>query len=305
MKTYALLVPCYNAASYIISFLDTIDKQSKKYDEILFYDDFSSDETVSILESASYKVIKGNINSGPSHARNMLIQACNCDFIHFHDPDDFMHNDYLLKVSSKAESGDLDVILCNVDWLNYKDYSIIISWKYSNYELNQDKIKYTLTHPIGGINGLYSKSILTEVKGFDENLMAWEDSDLHIRLAVANARFLIIEETLCYSIRRKESLSSNQGLAWTYRLRALRSYKKFTFTPEQRTLLGKEAEKVAVQLVPYNHEIEEARNALLFSSECGNTVPSSRKAIWIFLKIIFPLRLIIRIRLLQLRFLLK
>lgn len=299
-NTFALLVPCYNASLFIDIFLSTLSLQIKKFDEILFYDDASTDNTVELLEKSNHTVIKGSQNMGPSFARNILLNATHCNWVHFHDPDDYLDDNYLLKTSSVSKSGKVDVVLCNVDWLHYQTKKLIIAWKYSNLEINKNALNYTLQNPIGGINGLYNKKKLESINGFDETLFAWEDADLHIRLAANNTKFYIIEETLSYSLRYPQSASSNQGKAWYYRYKALCKYQGLY--KQQQLIIGIEAEKAANSLTFYNY-LKEAKKCFLLAIKCGQQTPSSKHIIWKILKKILPNFLLIHFRVLQLKWL--
>lgn len=298
VNTFALLVPCFNCATYIESFIENIEKQTKPFDEIIFYDDASSDHTTTIIKNAGYRVIIGNTNQGPSHSRNVLLKNTTCTWVHFHDPDDYLHPDYLLKTSSIASTGLHDVVLCNVDWL-YKD-QLQKSYNYDHKQLNANPPCYTLENPIGGINGLYSKKKLLEIDGFDESLRTWEDADLHVRLATEKAIFFVIEETLSFSIRREHSASTNQKAAWLNRLKSLQKYPDLSSDPNFIRLVGLEAERAASYLIMYK-SLSEAKEAMMLSIQCGNNIPSSNNLPWSVLKKIFHHKILITLRILQLR----
>ncbi|MCX2575922.1 glycosyltransferase family A protein [Pedobacter sandarakinus] len=298
--TYALLVPCYNAERYVDEFLNHLSLLSRHFDEVIFYDDGSTDNTYQILTERKQQVIKGLGNNGPGYARNQLLSKSSATFVHFHDIDDFMHVDYLKETSWLVESAPYDVVLCNVDWLN-EDGELERSWNYSNHDLNADPISYAISHPIGGINGLYRKQTLIEISGYNTSSRIWEDADLHVRLAGANANFFVIEKTLCHSIRRTNTASNDQTMGWKIRLAYLQDYSKSCFNGEQQKVIGIEAQTVASRLIMLN-EIPDAITALKLSEKCGIRVPNSTKILWRLLKTILSHNLIIRLRISQLMF---
>ncbi|RYZ28830.1 MAG: glycosyltransferase family 2 protein [Chitinophagaceae bacterium] len=302
-NSFGLLVPCYNAAKFVEEFMQNLSRLDRKFDEVLFYDDASTDNTATIIERFGHKVIRGKQNLGPSSARNILASHCSCTWFHFHDIDDFMRADYVSKVAEAVSAFQPDVILCNVEWLNEKKDEVEISWMYSNKEMNEHPLSYTITHPIGGINGLYRKDAFSAIGGFDEKFRLWEDSDLHVRLAANSAKFYVIEEVLSYSVRYSDSLSVDQRKAWLSRLNLLQLYAKRYKDRNAQYSIGLEGQKAAIALVSYGC-LNEAKSALQLSEACNVPVPVSNSKLWRILKPL-PNAFRIALRLFQLRVVLK
>ena len=296
-----MLVPCFNAANYIDRFLRNLSLLDRPFDEVLFYDDASTDQTRSLLMSKGYRVISGEKNMGPAYARNMLVTHASHDWIHFHDIDDAMVPSYLTKTAVLAETDQHDVILCNVDWRDRLTDELVMSWKYDNSQINDDTLKYTISHPIGGINGLYRKSKITEVGGFNSELRIWEDADLHVRLAANGASFHVIEEVLSIAFRTDGSASSNQTLGWLNRLKLLESYQRLFPEDTIQQEIGNQAQSTAARLF-LSGESKAARRAFQLSEQSAVKVPIARSLIWRSLKHILPGSIRIELRLLHLHF---
>lgn len=94
----SLLVPCYNAENYIKQFLQRVNKLNGHFDEILFFDDGSTDRTNDILKELDCIFFTGEINKGPGYARNELAKKSNFKYIHFHDVDDDFDVDFVIDV---------------------------------------------------------------------------------------------------------------------------------------------------------------------------------------------------------------
>ena len=297
---FAILVPCYNAERFIDTFISTLALLTHKFDEVIFFDDGSTDNTRSILENKGYRVLRSELNMGPSHARNELAKATRCEWFHFHDIDDLLSSEYLERVSYFSRFN-YDVILCNVDWLSADKSTTIFKWSYSNDDIQIDPLVYTITHPIGGINGLYKKEFFLRAKGFDENVRLWEDADLHIKLAALGARFYVVEETLSFSVRHSESSSKKQDLAWVSRLMLLKSYSILYLGPDVQVAIGKEAQKTASNLIIHKRYYE-AKEAFNLSLKCGVQIAYlSNSKIWRILNVILSNNILISIRMFQLR----
>lgn len=299
MSSCSLLVPCYNAEKYVLDFLKNIATLSQKFDEVIFYDDASTDKTVEILKNNNCYVIEGKENKGPGYARNQLVKYCSNEWFHFHDIDDYLHTNYLVEVSKDIDN--VDVVLCNVDWISSKDNSVEIAFRYSDKEINKDSIAYTLLNPVGGINGLYNKKIFDKIKGFNTNLRMWEDSDFHVRLAIGGAKFKIIEKTLSFSIRRENTLSSNQKEAWKFRLICLENYYELlNNSPMHLKIVIDTIEKLASTFIHIS-DIESAKKAISFITNRGFEYPSKQKIYWKIIKFILPKNIVAKIRITQLK----
>jgi glycosyltransferase involved in cell wall biosynthesis len=301
---YSLLVPCYNSERFIDGFLANINNLNKAFDEILFYDDASTDHTVSVLQARGCTVIKGETNQGPGFARNTLASTAKGNWFHFHDIDDFLDPDYLVKTAAIAQTSNYDVVLCNVDWYSTDQKTILLSWKYSNEQINQDPVSYTIGHPIGGINGLYRKEKFTAAGGFNTSLRIWEDADLHVRLAGAGSRFYVIEEVLSISIRYSNSASADQTSGWLTRLTLLKTYQKQYTDKNVMHMIGKQAQLTASKLI-LSRQYPAAKSALRLSELCGLKVPDSKNPVWGIINAILPSWLRINLRMTQLKIVFK
>ena len=94
MELISLIVPAYNAESYVAECLESIQNQTYMNLEIILVDDGSKDTSGDICDQyAAYderiKVIHQE-NGGLSAARNTGIEAANGDYIAFVDSDDYI-----------------------------------------------------------------------------------------------------------------------------------------------------------------------------------------------------------------------
>jgi len=219
----SLLVPCYNAEKYINDFINHLTDSSLKFDEVIFYNDGSKDNTLQILKKSGYDFLTSITNNGPGFARNRLVEATTCEYVHFHDIDDLIDPAYLIEIR-KALSSDYDVIFCDADWIDATTGDAIIRWRYKNDQFKKEGASYLLKTPIGGINGAYRKKNLLELGGFDESLKIWEDADLNFRFALYNKNIFFIEKVLVTSLRYPISTSNNDDKVRKYKYLFLKKY---------------------------------------------------------------------------------
>ena len=299
--SYAILVPCYNAEQYIDGFLENLAQQILPFDEVVFYDDASIDSTYNHLIAKGCNVIKGDKNRGPGYARNQLAANCKSQWMHFHDIDDELEPDYLAKTSAIVEShSSVDVVLCNVEWHDAASRQVLLSWTYSNSEINENAVAYTIAHPIGGINGLYRKSKFVEAGGFSTEIRIWEDADLHVKLAEGKAKFYVIEEVLCRSLRYNNSASANQHHGWLTRLDLLTTYAKSFKERAEQIEIGRQANLAASNFILLG-DASAATRAFRLSESCGVQVPDNKSTLWHILKAVLPAGIRIPLRVFQLR----
>ncbi len=291
MNSCSLLIPCHNAADYLPRLWKTIEAQTVRFDEIICYDDGSTDDTVQVAESLGAKVIKAEKCQGAAHARNQLAKVATSDWIHFHDADDTLHPEYLEK-SKNLISNQVDVIVCHADWIDEQTHHLIIPRRYQQQELAENPLKSTLTNPIGVISVLCRREMFLAIGGFDEYYVCWEDADLHVQLAANGARFAVVEEVLTYSLRHDRGLSSNQLRCKHCRLKLLQGY-AHKFDSSLQAVIAGEAEKVARGLLGEG-DYAAAQTAIKFCQSLGGSPPQTNNSLLKILKFVLPAILILR-----------
>ncbi|MBW4444605.1 MAG: glycosyltransferase family 2 protein [Plectolyngbya sp. WJT66-NPBG17] len=284
MTTCSLLVPCHNAAAYLPRLWATVQAQSVPFDEIICYDDGSTDNTAEVAQQLGATVIRGDVCRGAAFARNQLAQAATCDWIHFHDADDTLHPEYLAQTKAKIQP-EIDVIVCDADWIDEATQQLLIPRRYTQQELDKNALAATLTNPIGVISGLYRKELFLSIDGFNESFQCWEDSDLHIRLAAAGAKFSVVEAVLSYSLRHDRGLSRNQQICSNCRLQLLQIYA--TQFESLRSLIALEAERVAIAAL-LQRDLQMAQRAVQFCISIGQRPPTTHNPILKALKVFLP-----------------
>jgi len=247
MNACSLLIPCHNAAQYLPRLWETVQAQTVPFDEIICYDDGSTDNTAEVVRLLGLKLIQGEPRRGVAFARNQLALAATSTWIHFHDADDILDPGYLEHSKSQIRD-DIDVVVCSADWIDETYRNLMIARRYSQQELDTDPVRSALTNPIGIISCLYRKDRFLAINGFNESLACWEDGDLHVRLAANGARFAVVDEVLSFSLRHNRGLSSDQLLCHHCHLRLLEEYAR-QFSPSMSPVIATEAEKLASQLL--------------------------------------------------------
>jgi succinoglycan biosynthesis protein ExoO len=118
MPYVSVVIPAYNAADFIIDAYRSIVDQTIDDWEIIFVNDGSQDNTLSILRSIAAADKRVNIvdlasNSGPACARNAALTIAEGDWIAMLDADDRYSRDRLEVLTSAGERSRADIVLDN------------------------------------------------------------------------------------------------------------------------------------------------------------------------------------------------
>ncbi len=115
----SVIVPIYNAATYLSEALESLCRQTLTQIEIICVDDGSTDEGLNILKSfrdrdPRVRIITQN-NAGASRARNSGIRRARGEYVAFLDADDFAEPTWLEKMYGAASAGQADIAACGYD----------------------------------------------------------------------------------------------------------------------------------------------------------------------------------------------
>lgn len=142
-NAFSIVVPCYNAETYIDRCLKSIAKQTYTNYEILIIDDGSKDNTINIIKKNekffdNCKVITKK-NEGVSSARNIGINNAINEFIIFIDSDDWVDSSYLQIVNEKINSLDCDLIVMDYYKETHRRSDKILQGK---FEVIKDRLRF-------------------------------------------------------------------------------------------------------------------------------------------------------------------
>lgn len=131
----SIIIPVYNGSKTLQNLLNEIQKNLKNSDlsyEIIFIDDFSSDNSWSSIEElcrthSFAKGIKLKSNFGQHNATMAGLSYCKGDYVIIMD-DDLQHNPkYILKIIDKLKQG-YDLCYCSYINREHKTWKIIVSF---------------------------------------------------------------------------------------------------------------------------------------------------------------------------------
>ena len=113
--TLGVLVTYHNEGRLLGECLDSLLHQKERPDEVLIYDDASEAPAEDYLpKDFSGRIIRGDVNRGPSYGRNRLLRESQSDYIHFHDADDLFYPDWCGRIRQAIEESEPDVVFTEI-----------------------------------------------------------------------------------------------------------------------------------------------------------------------------------------------
>ena len=194
----SVVVPTYNRKDALKDCLDSLFNQSYPPEtyEVIVIDDGSTDGTKEFLRGYSQRIPRlkyfTQSNKGPAAARNLGIRNSSGEIVCFTD-DDCIADKEWIKNLVKAYADD-KVGCVGGKILPYKPTTLLENYSHKTGILDQKKFSDEIG-PVITSNTSYSKQILLDLKGFDENLNygtlnVGEDLDLGIRAKLKLIKFV-------------------------------------------------------------------------------------------------------------------
>ena len=184
-KKVSVIVNCYNGEEYLDNCISSIINQKYKNLEIIFFDNFSSDDSKKIIDQYKDSRIKyfySDTKLPLYQARNEAIKKSSGSLIAFLDVDDWWDKNYLLSKKKFFNDSSFDYFYTNV--LIYYEKENRYS-KYNKFDLPNGKIfKYLANNYFIIISGLIiKKKILKKENYFNKKYNIIGDYDLVMRIS--------------------------------------------------------------------------------------------------------------------------
>jgi len=210
----SVVIPAYNASSYIERTLDSVFAQTLTSYEIVLVDDGSEDseELERILKRYDAVRYVRNEHRGAAAARNQGIQMARGEWVAFLDADDYWTARYLEGQMEVLQQSSADVVYC--DAFLVADGRVA---KRTYMDLAPTRCAVSpeslLAVDVGIITSgvIARKTLLDSVGGFDETITRGQDFELWFRLAKNRAMFVCNRMLLLYYTLSETGLSGNES----------------------------------------------------------------------------------------------
>lgn len=189
MKTLSIVIPNYNNSKYLAQCIESVLGQSYPLEEIVIYDDRSTDDSVKILQEYAKKdprirLILATENKGVSVARDTAIRSCKTEYVTTIDADDFFYdNDKLLREMEKINCS--DVPACAFSQTVLADEAGNFCGNMTLIDLQKDFRFRTVTQTIGvhvARDICFPLKDYIAVGGYVRDMKLFEDWDLSLKL---------------------------------------------------------------------------------------------------------------------------
>ena len=216
-----VIIPAYNAASYLRLCLAHLRKSTIPY-ECIVVDDSSTDQTVKVAEEFGATVLSTGGRKGPAFARNVGARIAKTDLLFFIDADVCVYPGTLARILwNFNEDSTLDAVMGSYDQSPHsKDFV-------SQYR----NLMHCYVHQTGrrkaftfwGGCGAIRRDVFNEHSGFDESYgrPAVEDIELGYRLSAANKNLVLDSGLLVKHLKAWSFLGLvktdifDRGVPWT------------------------------------------------------------------------------------------
>lgn len=205
----SVVMATYNRENTIIRAVKSVLEQSYRDIELIVVDDASTDGTLGVLEEISdprMRVIKCDINSGASAARNVGIRAAEGDYITFHDSDDVLLPTKLEEQLRYLQENDLDFVFCQVNRYGLDGSYIDTLPKENEFNLASNKFTFLLQEGIVWTQAAFGKALFIKDVVFDTSFPCRVDWEWSLRIA-QKARMGFQNKAFVDSYIQKNSIS--------------------------------------------------------------------------------------------------
>ncbi|MBB4659398.1 glycosyltransferase family 2 protein [Parvularcula dongshanensis] len=199
---FSVVIPAYQAASTLQACLEAINAARPAPDEVIVYDDGSTDQTPEIARAHGARVIAGTVaRRGPAYGRNRGAQAARCPTVLFVDADVAVAPDALGRLSRLVSSDE------NVS-AAFGAYGDRVSAVVRNVAGRYANLRHHHTHVTAAPSGVaeaqtfwsglgaVDRAAFLAVGGFDEGYgrPCIEDVELGLRLKARGGRLLLVPD---------------------------------------------------------------------------------------------------------------
>lgn len=118
----SILIPVFNVESYLSGLLDALFPDLTALTEVIFYDDCSPDNSLSVIRKyqqsyphVNIRILCGKKNLGITQVRQCLLQASHAEYVWFIDSDDLIEPQAVRQIRNILSEYHPDVVLFDYD----------------------------------------------------------------------------------------------------------------------------------------------------------------------------------------------
>lgn len=219
MVKISVVIPIYNAETYLQEALDSVLNQTLENIEIICVNDGSKDNSLNIIKEYAQKDNRVKIidkpNSGYGATVNKGIASAQGEFVAIFEPDDILNKNIYTILYNEAIENNLNVVKCN--FYNYwskknkiKKSGLISKSSKKDVFAPIDNLKMFTCHASVWA-GIYKKSFLEEndIKFLETPGASYQDISFTFKVIASSPRIKLIDKPLLYYRQDNPSSSIN------------------------------------------------------------------------------------------------
>lgn len=209
----SIIIPTYNREKVIAKTLDCIIAQTYDNWECLVVDDFSSDNTWSILQQYASKdsriyALKNEKTKGACGARNTGFIRSTGEFVQFFDSDDQMAPTLLEELHGEFSIG-VDVVTCWTHVVDVESNTNVDAFEYVSTGNIHEALLTGRTY-VDTNCALIKRDVIEKINGWSEDCPSFQEWDFHLRLS-KYARYTTLKKHLInYYVGGADTISKSQ-----------------------------------------------------------------------------------------------
>ncbi|WP_405606337.1 glycosyltransferase family 2 protein [Polaribacter sp. Asnod1-A03] len=234
----SIIIPAFNAESYIEETVESVLNQSYKNIEIIIIDDYSTDNTSSILKrledkNLSFIKVFKNYGKGACAARNYGFELSDGDYIQYLDADDILDS---LKVEKQMQLFEEfgNEIICSGVWGRFYNSPEDVKWENQNINKDYEKPIDWLVDSWNG-NGmgqtsvwLTHRSLIKKAGKWNEDLTLNQDGEFFSKVLLKAKEIKFCKDAkVYYRSGNSESISQQNRLSFKKASSLLQSYELY------------------------------------------------------------------------------
>lgn len=195
------IITTHNRLNLLKKAIDSVRNQSYKNFELIVVDDASIDGTKEYCEGQDfdYIYIPQEESKGGNHARNIGIKSAKGKYCAFLDDDDRWKESYLEKMVGLIEEKGCGMVYSGVTCEQYNGDDV--QYKDIVRGFDGDLSTIVLYSAFASTSCMMvNKELLNHIGMFDENLTAWQDYELVLRIAQETSIYFVREPLIYYRI---------------------------------------------------------------------------------------------------------
>ncbi len=217
-KLVSVIIPCFNAERWIAEAIDSCLEQTYPHIEIIVIDDYSTDNSRSIVKSYGDKITWESLpqNKGGSYARNRGFALSRGEYIQFLDADDFILPKKIERQINFLEETGADAVYGDWRYQGHQSNGVIFLDEIQKPGTRTDILQSLIENWWTALASLfYRRTAVEKSGGWDESLPAAQDRDFFISVVMSGAK--VVYQPGCYSIYRrygKVTVSTGSKTRW-------------------------------------------------------------------------------------------